>query len=223
MLLNDFNMSEGKNEGLLQSNALSVCLSVYPFVICLSICLLVFVHLSSVCLFIHLSSVCLSVLPVHLSVCVCLSVFCEYMCVRWLWVSYTFTVQDGNVVGWQLGLALHSDDQGTSSPTIRLKRVLLVKGKSNVLTTIHQGAKDIGFELALMDVWKWEISWPSSVSLRTFKKLILICQICMLLTWEQVHYFNNTLIYLGAFTRALIMFTNIRWVVNMPSPKLLLT
>lgn len=231
------------------SVCLSIChLSVYfstsicPFVICLSICLTVFVHLSSVCLSvclfichlyvclsiviclsIHLSFVCLSVLPVHLSVCVCLSVFCEYMCVRWLCVSYTFTVQDGDVVGWQLGLALHSDDQGTSSPTIRIKRVLLVKGKSNVLTTIHQGAKDIGFELALMDVWKWEISWPSSVSLRTFKKLILICQICMLLTWEQVHYFNNTLIYLGAFTRALIMFTNIRWVVNMPSPKLLLT
>lgn len=221
------------------SVCLSIChLSVYlstsicPFVICLSICLTVFVHLSSVCLSVclficHLSvypfviclSICLACPPVNL----CLSVFCEYMCVRWLWVSYTFTVQDGNVVGWQLGLALHSDDQGTSSPTNRLKRVLLVKGKSNVLTTIHQGAKDIGFELALMDVWKWEISWPSSVSLRTFKKLILICQICMLLTWEQVHYFNNTLIYLGAFTRALIMFTNIRWVVNMPSPKLLLT
>lgn len=199
MLLNDCNMSEGENEGLLQSTVcLSVCLSVYPFVICLSICLPLFVHLSSVCLsvclsichlslsvypfviclpvclFIHLSSVCLSVLPVHLSVCVCLSVFCEYMCVRWLCVSYTFTVQDGDVVGWQLGLALHSDDQGTSSPTIRLKRVLLVKGKSNVLTTIHQGAKHIWFELAVMDVWKWEISWPSFVSLRTFNTLILI-------------------------------------------------
>lgn len=236
MLLNDCNMSEGKNEGLLQSNALSVCRSVCLFIHLSSVCLFLYQYLSIchlsaclsvysfvICLSIHLSSVCLSVLPVHLSVCVCLSVFCEYMCVRWLWVSYTFTVQDGNVVGWQLGLALHSDDQGTSSPTNRLKRVLLVKGKSNVLTTIHQGAKDIGFELALMDVWKWEISWPSSVSLRTFKKLILICQICMLLTWEQVHYFNNTLIYLGAFTRALIMFTNIRWVVNMPSPKLLLT
>lgn len=235
MLLNDCNMSEGKNEGLLQSNALSVCRSVCLFIHLSSVCIFVYrylsiCHLSAclsvysfvICLSIHLSSVCLSVLPVHLSVCVCLGFF-EYMCVRWLWVSYTFTVQDGNVVGWQLGLALHSDDQGTSSPTNRLKRVLLVKGKSNVLTTIHQGAKDIGFELALMDVWKWEISWPSSVSLRTFKKLILICQICMLLTWEQVHYFNNTLIYLGAFTRALIMFTNIRWVVNMPSPKLLLT
>lgn len=203
---------------------LSVCLSICHLSVYLSTGICPFVICLPVCLFIHLSSVCLSVLLVHLSVCVCLSVFfCEYMCVRWLWVSYTFTVQDGNVVGWQLGLALHSDDQGTSSPTNRLKRVLLVKGKSNVLTTIHQGAKDIGFELALMDVWKWEISWPSSVSLRTFKKLILICQICMLLTWEQVHYFNNTLIYLGAFTRALIMFTNIRWVVNMPSPKLLLT
>lgn len=209
------------------SVCLSIChLSVYlsngicPFVICLPVCL--FIHLSSVCLSICHLSVYLSCLSTCQSVSVCLF-FCEYMCVRWLCVSYTFTVQDGDVVGWQLGLALHSDDQGTSSPTIRLKRVLLVKGKSNVLTTIHQGAKDIGFELALMDVWKWEISWPSSVSLRTFKKLILICQICMLLTWEQVHYFNNTLIYLGAFTRALIMFTNIRWVVNMPSPKLLLT
>lgn len=236
MLLNDCNMSEGKNEGLLQSNALSVCRSVCLFIHLSSVCLFVYRYLSichlsvyrsvypfviclSVCLFICHLSVYLSCL----STCQSVSVFCEYMCVRWLWVSYTFTVQDGNVVGWQLGLALHSDDQGTSSPTNRLKRVLLVKGKSNVLTTIHQGAKDIGFELALMDVWKWEISWPSSVSLRTFKKLILICQICMLLTWEQVHYFNNTLIYLGAFTRALIMFTNIRWVVNMPSPKLLLT
>lgn len=205
------------------SVGLSVCLSICHLSVYLSNGICPFVICLPVCLSIHLSSVCLSVLPVHLSVCVCLSVFCEYMCVRWLWVSYTFTVQDGNVVGWQLGLALHSDDQGTSSPTNRLKRVLLVKGKSNVLTTIHQGAKDIGFELALMDVWKWENSWPSSVSLRTFKNLILICQICMLLTWEQVHYFNNTLIYLGAFTRALIMFTNIRWVVNMPSPKLLLT
>lgn len=209
MLLNDCNMSEGKNEGLLQSNALSVCRSVclfihlssvclfvyrylsichlsvyrsvYPFVICLSVCLSI-CHLSAclsvysfvICLSIHLSTVCLSVLPVHLSVCVCLSVFCEYMCVRWLCVSYTFTVQDGDVVGWQLGLALHSNDQGTSSPTIRLKRVLLVKGKSNVLTTIHQGAKHIWFELAVMDVWKWEISWPSFVSLRTFNTLILI-------------------------------------------------
>lgn len=99
MLLNDCNMSEGKNEGLLQSNALSVCRSVclfihlssvclfvyrylsichlsvyrsvYPFVICLSVCLSI-CHLSaclSVYSFVICLSICLACPPVSLSVC----------------------------------------------------------------------------------------------------------------------------------------------------------
>lgn len=84
MLLNDFNMSEGKNEGLVQSNALSVCRSVCLFIHLSSVCLFVYRYLSichlsvyrSVYPFVICLSVCLSIC--HLSA--CLSVYSFVIC-----------------------------------------------------------------------------------------------------------------------------------------------
>lgn len=84
MLLNDCNMSEGKNEGLLQSNALSVCRSVCLFIHLSSVCLFVYRYLSichlsvyrSVYPFVICLSVCLSIC--HLSA--CLSVYSFVIC-----------------------------------------------------------------------------------------------------------------------------------------------
>lgn len=84
MLLNDCNMSEGKNEGLLHSNALSVCRSVCLFIHLSSVCLFVYRYLSichlsvyrSVYPFVICLSVCLSIC--HLSA--CLSVYSFVIC-----------------------------------------------------------------------------------------------------------------------------------------------
>lgn len=166
------------------SVCLSVCLSVYPFVICLSICLLVFVHLSSVCLSVCLVICHLSVYPFVICLSICLACPLVSLClsVCFLWV-HVCKVTLGELylycTGWGCGRLTAWPCSSLRWPGDflaynQIKKSLASQGKSNVLTTIHQGAKHIWFELAVMDVWKWEISWPASVSLRTFKTLILI-------------------------------------------------
>lgn len=177
------------------SVCLSVCVSVYPSVICLSvypfvICLSIYLSCLSVCLSVFVCPcqsvsvslsvyVCLSVslcLFVPLSVCVCLSVC--------LWVNVckvTLCELYLCCTGWECGLLTVWPCSSLQWPGdflayIQVKKSLaIVKEKCKILTTVHKGAKGIDLNL-LWWIWKWEISWPSSVSLRTFKTLILICR-----------------------------------------------
>lgn len=161
-------MSEGKKKECFSSRP---CLSVYPFVMSICLCVCLFVPLS-VCLIVPLSvcqsclAVCLSVCPsvsVCLSVCLWLNVCKETVCELYLCCT-----------GWECGLLTVWPCSSPRSPgdfhayNQVKKKFAIVKEKCKILTTVHYGAKSIWSKLALIDVWKWEISWPSSVSLRTF-------------------------------------------------------
>lgn len=166
------------------SVGLSVCLSICHLSVCLSTVICPFVICLSIGLFIHLSSVSLSVYPFVICLSICLACppvsLCLSVCFLWVHVCkvtlgelylYCTGWECGRLTAWPCSSLRWPGDFLAYN---QIKKSLASQGKSNVLTTIHQGAKHIWFELAVMDVWKWEISWPSSVSLRTFKTLILI-------------------------------------------------
>lgn len=156
-----------EEEGMFQFKILSVCLSICHVYLslCLSVCPSVSLSdCPSVCL--SVLSVCLSVCPsvsVCLSVCLWLNVCKETVCELYLCCT-----------GWECGLLTVWPCSSPRSPgdfhayNQVKKKLAIVKEKCKILTTVHYGAKSIWSKLALIDVWKWEISWPSSVSLRTF-------------------------------------------------------
>lgn len=201
MLLNDCNMSEGKNEGLLQSNALSVCRSVCLFIHLSSVCLFVYRYLSichlsvyrSVYPFVICLSVCLSIC--HLSAClsvysfvICLSIclacppvsLCLSVCFLWVHVcKVTLCELYLYCTGWGCGRLTAWPCSSLQWPGDflaynQIKKSLASQGKKQC-PNYHTSRSQAHLIWTCCDGrLKVKISWPSFVSLRTFNTLILI-------------------------------------------------